>query len=190
MKENAILAEPRTKESTNGNGLADDLFKRQLLASLIALQEGDFSTRMPGDLTGLDGKIADAFNKVVGRVERFGNSLNRLRTEVGRKGKFDERLSVGDAVGGWSDATEAVNSLADDLSRPTLEMGRVIGAVAKGDLSQSVSLEISGQPLQGEYLRTAKLVNGMVEQLAGFSVEVIRVAREVASKVNSVARRR
>ncbi|HEY1789250.1 MAG TPA: HAMP domain-containing protein [Verrucomicrobiae bacterium] len=138
--------------------------------------------RMPGDLTGMDGKIADTFNQVVGRMERFGNSLNRLRNEIGRKGKFNERLSVGDAVGGWSDSLEAVNSLADELSRPTLEMGRVIGAVAKGDLSQSVPLEIGGQPLQGEYLRTAKLVNGMVEQLAGFSVEVIRVAREVGTE--------
>src|SRR5580658_371144 len=135
MKDNSILTEPRT----NGGILTDDIFKRQLLAALTAIQEGDFSTRMPGDLTGLDGKIADAFNEVVGRVERFGNSLNRLRNEVGRKGKFNERLSASDAVGGWSDATEAVNSLVDDLSRPTLEMGRVIGAVAKGDLSQSVS---------------------------------------------------
>jgi HAMP domain-containing protein/CheY-like chemotaxis protein/signal transduction histidine kinase len=179
MKENVVLGDPRMNETSNGNGLSDDLFKRQLLASLTALQEGNFSTRMPGDLTGLDGKIADAFNQVVARVERFGSSVSRLRNEVGRKGKFDERLAIGDAVGGWSNAVEAVNSLADDLSRPTLEMGRVIGAVAKGDLSQSVSLDISGQPLQGEYLRTAKLVNGMVEQLAGFSVEVIRVAREV-----------
>src|SRR5580698_10017942 len=188
MKEDAILAASRTNgnasentnaRNANGAGAAEDLFKRQLLATLTALKVGDFSARMPGDLTGLDGKIADAFNEVVGRVERFGNGLFRLRNEVGRKGKFNERLSVGDAVGGWSGATEAVNSLVDDLSRPTLEMGRVIGAVAKGDLSQSVSSEISGQPLQGEYLRTAKQVNGMVEQLASFSVEVIRVAREV-----------
>ena len=147
MKENVVLDDPRINETSNGNGLPDDLFKRQLLASLTALQEGNFSTRMPGDLTGLDGKIADAFNQVVARVERFGNSVSRLRNEVGRKGKFDERLPIGDAVGGWSSAVEAVNSLADDLSRPTLEMGRVIGAVAKGDLSQSVSLDISGQPL-------------------------------------------
>jgi HAMP domain-containing protein/CheY-like chemotaxis protein len=191
MKEDTALTTTRANVNANGNAnaggsrnanaaeAAEDLFKRQLLATLTALKTGDFSTRMPGDLTGLDGKIADAFNEVVGRVERFGNGLFRLRNEVGRKGKFNERLSAGDAVGGWSDATEAVNTLVDDLSRPTLEMGRVIGAVAKGDLSQSVSSEISGQPLQGEYLRTAKLVNGMVEQLASFSVEVIRVAREV-----------
>ncbi len=179
MKEDATLAESRANGSSNGNDRIDDLFKRQLLASLATLQEGDFSARLPGDLTGLDGKIADTFNEVVGRLERYTISVSRLRNEVGRKGKFNERLPVGDAVGGWSDATEAVNSLVDDLSRPTLEMGRVIGAVAKGDLSQTVSMEISGHPLQGEYLRTAKLVNGMVEQLANFSVEVVRVVREV-----------
>jgi len=186
MKTDTDLAGPRTKSTSNGNAngnvLGDDHFKRQLLATLNALRDGNFSTRMPGDLTGLDGKIADAFNQVVGRIDRFGTSLNRLRNEIGRKGKFNERLPMGDAVGGWSDSFDAVNSLADDLSRPTLEMGRVIGAVAKGDLSQSVSLEIGGQPLQGEHLRTAKVVNGMVEQLAGFSVEVIRVAREVGTE--------
>ncbi|MGH7978033.1 MAG: hypothetical protein ACREE6_01560, partial [Limisphaerales bacterium] len=109
--------------NANGDRRADDLFKRQLLATLTALRDGDFSTRMPGDLTGLDGKIADAFNEVVGRVERFGDSLDRMRNEIGRKGKFSERLALGDAIGGWSDSMEAVNSLAQDLSRPTLEMG-------------------------------------------------------------------
>ena len=75
---------------------------------------------------------------------------------------------MGDAVGEWSDRIESINSLVDDLSQPTVDMARVIGAVAKGDLSQSVPFEVAGRPLQGEYLRTAKLVNGMVEQLAGF----------------------
>src|SRR5207237_5668057 len=137
------------------------------------------SARMPSDLTGLDGKIADVLNEVAFRMDRFGENVSHLRDQVGRRGKIHERMPVGDAVGGWSDRIEAINSLVDDLSQPTVEMGRVIGAVAKGDLTQSVPLEISGTPLQGEYLRTAKLVNGMVEQLAGFSVEVIRVAREV-----------
>src|ERR1700761_9518255 len=126
MKTDADLARTPAKAISNGNqhgnGLGDDLFKRQLLASLMALRDGNFSTRMPGDLTGLDGKIADALNDAVGRTERFGNSLKRLRNEIGRKGKFNERLPVGDA-GGWSDSAQRVNALADDLSRPTLEMG-------------------------------------------------------------------
>ncbi|HTB86169.1 MAG TPA: HAMP domain-containing protein, partial [Candidatus Sulfotelmatobacter sp.] len=177
------LLNPR-KNGTNGNGSShdEDFFKRQLLSKLTALKSGDFSVRLPDDLTGLDGKVADAFNEVVGRMERYGKGLSRLHTKVGRKGNINERLPMGDSVGGWAETIEAVNSLVDDLSQPTVEMGRVIGAVAKGDLTQSVPLEVNGRPLQGEYLRTAKLVNGMVEQLGGFSVEVIRVAREVGTE--------
>ncbi|HEY3762581.1 MAG TPA: HAMP domain-containing protein [Verrucomicrobiae bacterium] len=158
----------------NGND-----FKRELLAALMAVKSGDFSVRLPGDLTGTDGKIADTFNEVTSQMELFGKNVTRLKDEVGRKGKINERMPIGSFTGGWANRVEAINTLVDDLSRPTLEMGRVIGAVSKGDLSQSVPLATSSGSLQGEYLRTAKLVNGMVEQLAGFSVEVIRVAREV-----------
>jgi HAMP domain-containing protein/CheY-like chemotaxis protein len=168
----------------NGNGgvIANEDFKKQLLTVLTLIKEGDFSARLPSDLTGLDGKVADTLNSVATHIERFGKGLTRLRSEVGRKGKVGERLVMGDAVGGWAERIEAINSLMDDLSQPTVEMGRVIGAVAKGDLTQTVPLEAGGRPLQGEYLRTAKLVNGMVKQLADFSVEVIRVAREVGTE--------
>jgi HAMP domain-containing protein/CheY-like chemotaxis protein/signal transduction histidine kinase len=174
--------ETSVNHRTNRIILDEDDFKRQLLARLSSLIEGDFSARLPSDLTGLDGKLADTFNQVAARMERFGENVSRLRNEVGRKGKIGERMPMGDAVGEWAERIEAVNSLVDYLSQPTIEMGRVIGAVAKGDLSQSVPLEIAGRPFQGEYLRTAKLVNGMVEQLADFSVEVIRVAREVGTE--------
>ncbi|HWY32578.1 MAG TPA: HAMP domain-containing protein, partial [Candidatus Acidoferrum sp.] len=174
------LNQPRGNR--NGEVIANDDFKKQLLAALKLMEEGDFSARLPAALTGLDGKVADTLNIVAARIERFGDGLTRLRNEVGRKGKVGERLGMGDAVGGWAERIEAINSLVDDLSQPTVEMGRVIGAVAKGDLSQTVPLEARGRPLQGEYLRTAKLVNGMVEQLADFSVEVIRVAREVGTE--------
>ncbi|HEY1663712.1 MAG TPA: HAMP domain-containing protein [Verrucomicrobiae bacterium] len=177
MKDTTL--EPQAESEENGINLSTDNFKRDLLLALTAIKNGDFSVRLPGDLTGTDGKIADTFNEVTSRMERFGENVTRLRNEVGHKGKISERMPVGDSTGGWADRIEAINSLVDDLSRPTLEMGRVIGAVSKGDLTQSVPLETSAGPLQGEYLRTAKLVNGMVEQLAGFSVEVIRVAREV-----------
>ncbi len=170
---------PRTSNRTALNG---DHFKSQMLTTLTALKSGDFSVRLPTDLEGLEGKVADTFNEIVERMERFGDSLFRLRKEVGLKGKINERLPMGDSVEGWAERVEAINSLVDDLSQPTVEMGRVIGAVAKGDLTQSVPLEIGGRPLQGEYLRAAKLVNGMVEQLADFSVEVIRVAREVGTE--------
>src|SRR5215469_6842182 len=117
---------------TRVNGASDtDPFKKQLLAVLKGLLEGDFSIRLPPDLTGLDGKVADTFNQVAAQMERFGDNVTRLRNEVGRKGKINERMPVGDAIGSWAERIEAINSLVDDLSRPSLEMGRVIGAVAK-----------------------------------------------------------
>src|ERR1700677_2199415 len=174
-----LIKSPIREINHNHNG---EEFKNRLLKTLTSLNDGNFSVRLPSNLDGLDGKVADAFNEIIGRMERYGDDLFRLRKEVGQKGKINERLPMGDSVGGWADRIDAVNSIVDDLSQPTMEMGRVIGAVAKGDLTQSVPLEVGGRPLQGEYLRTAKLVNGMVEQLAGFSVEVIRVAREVGTE--------
>ena len=184
-----MTLEPRseTKPETN---LSGGDFQRQLLSALGAVQEGDFSARLPLDWTGLEGKVADAVNQIAARLERSNANLLRLRQSVGEEGKLGERLVLGDSVGGWAERIEAINVLVDDLSLPTEEMGRVIGAVAKGDLSQSMPLEVRGRPLQGEYLSTAKLVNGMVGQLGAFSVEVIRVAREVAPKANSAARPR
>ena len=76
----------------------------------------------------------------------------------------------------------AINELIDDMVQPTAEVARVIGAVAKGDLSQTMTVEIEGRPLKGEFLRIGKVVNTMVEQLAKFASEVTRVAREVGTE--------
>ena len=162
--------------------IANDDFKKQLLAALKLIEEGDFSARLPSDLTSLDGKVADTFNIVAARIERFGDGLTRLRNEVGRKGKVGERLAMGDAVGGWAERIEAINSLVDDLSQPTVGNGPRHRRGGQGGSQPERPIGIGGRPLQGEYLRTAKLVNGMVEQLADFSVEVIRVAREVGTE--------
>src|SRR6516225_5862234 len=169
----------------NGGEVAEfteNEFKKQLLTTLGAFRDGDFSSRLPSDWTGLDGKVADAVNQIGSRMQRSNANLSRLRHSVGQEGQLGERLDLGDSVGGWAERIEAINALVDDLSLPTEEMGRVIGAVAKGDLSQSMPLEVRGRPLRGEYLSTAKLVNGMVDQLGAFSVEVIRVAREVGTE--------
>ncbi len=153
-----------------------------LILALDGICEGDFSVRLPSQWTGVEGKVAEKMNAIAGRLERFNTSLLRLRRQVGEEGRIRERLPIGDSVGNWAERIEAINALVDELSQPTVEMGRVIGAVAKGDLSQTMPLELGGRALKGEYLRTAKLVNGMVEQLGAFSVEVIRVAREVGTE--------
>ncbi|HWA85879.1 MAG TPA: HAMP domain-containing protein, partial [Opitutus sp.] len=172
--------------SSNGSDTLElptrDEFMKHLVGALDALRDGDYSVRIPSEWTGLEARVIERFNEISARMDRYNTSLLRLRRQVGEEGKIGERLAIGDAVGSWAERIEAVNALVDDLSRPTLEVGRVIGAVAKGDLSQSMPLELSGRPLRGEYLRTAKLVNGMVGQLEAFSVEVIRVAREVGTE--------
>ena len=160
----------------------ESLEKRDLLAALMALKKGDFTYRLPIDLTGVDGKLADTFNEVVELKQRLTLELERIGRVVGKEGKIAQRARLPEAEGAWSTAIYAVNNLITDLVAPTNEMARVIGAVAKGDLSQSVTVEIDGRPLQGEFLRTAKTVNTMVSQLGSFAAEVTRVAREVGTE--------
>ena len=170
------------KHTVDSVGSTDVDFMKGLLAVLGELSNGDFSARLPSDWTGLEGRVADRVNEIASRLENFNKSLLRLHYHVGEEGKIGERLPLGDSVGNWAERIEAINALVDGLSQPTVEVGRVIGAVAKGDLSQAMPLELGGRSLKGEYLRTAKLVNGMVGQLGAFSVEVIRVAREVGTE--------
>src|SRR5439155_21370594 len=99
-----------------------------------------------------------------------------------KEGKISERADIGSISGSWATSVESVNSLIGDLVKPTAEVTRVIGAVAKGDLSQSMPLETDGQPAKGGFLRTAKIVNTMVDQLNSFASEVTRVAREVGTE--------
>jgi HAMP domain-containing protein/signal transduction histidine kinase/CheY-like chemotaxis protein len=153
-----------------------------LLAGLTALKKGDFSVRLPMDWTGLAGKVADTFNEVVELNQRMARELDRLSRVVGKEGRIAQRGSLGDVSGSWADAITSVNDLISDLVHPTSETARVIGAVAQGDLSQTMALEIDNRPLQGEFLRTAKTINKMVDQLGSFAAEVTRVAREVGTE--------
>ncbi|AUX44833.1 diguanylate cyclase [Sorangium cellulosum] len=160
----------------------DALDRRQLLLALTALKKGDFSVRLPLDWAGLDGKVADTFNDVVELNEKLAKELHRLSRVVGKEGKLSQRAFIGEVSGSWADEIACMNALIGDLVHPTAETARVIGAVAKGDLSQMMALEVDGRPLDGEFLRTAKTVNTMVEQLGSFASEVTRVAREVGTE--------
>src|SRR5688572_4161767 len=162
--------------------IGDALDNRQLLTVLTAFKKGDFTARMPVEHTGLSGKIADTLNEVIELSQRMSQEFDRVSAAVGKEGKVTQRAVVSGAVGGWAASVESVNTLVADLIQPTVETSRVIGAVAKGDLTQTMALEVEGRPLQGEFLRTAKVVNGMVEQLGSFASEVTRVAREVGTE--------
>ncbi len=161
---------------------AQSLDTTAILAALTNLKKGNFSYRLPSDWVGVAGKVADAFNDVIERNERMANELERMSRVVGKEGKLTQRATLGDVSGSWADAIDSVNTLIDDLVHPTSETARVIGAVAQGDLSQTMALEIDERPLQGEFLRTAKTINKMVDQLGSFASEVTRVAREVGTE--------
>src|SRR5579859_830167 len=153
-----------------------------LLRTLIAFKKGQFSVRMPVDQTGIPGKIADTLNDILELNQKLVSEFDRISRAVGKEGKITQRASIGSASGAWAEAVESVNSLIGDLVQPSTEVARVIGAVAKGDLSQTMSLEVDGRPLRGEFLHTARVVNTMVDQLNSFASEVTRVAREVGTE--------
>ena len=159
-----------------------DFDTRQLLSVLMAFKRGDFSARLPSDWIGVPGKIADTLNEVIETNQRMARELERIGRVVGKEGRITQRASIGEVSNSWADAIGSINDLIGDLVRPTSEMARVIGAVAKGDLSQTMATEIEGRLLKGEFLHTARTVNAMVGQLGAFASEVTRVAREVGTE--------
>ncbi len=168
---------PRLQEPpTNSNEMTT------LVTALTALKRGKQGVRLPMEWTGLAGKVADVFNDVVELNERMADELARLRRVAGKEGKLAERMSLGDVGGFWDESVKSVNAMIDDLVHPTSETARVIGAVAQGDLSQTMALEVDGVPLKGEFLKTARTINKMVDQLSSFASEVTRVAREVGTE--------
>src|ERR671939_158662 len=162
--------------------MMDVLAQRRLLAALRRVRNGDFNVRRPLDRTGVAGDIAQAFNDMVDLNERMAKELARITMVVGREGRVGQRTSLGPVNGSWAGCFDSINTLIDDLTKPTTEVNRVIGAVAKGDLSQRMALKIDGRPLKGEFLRSGKTVNTMVDQLSAFASEVTRVAREVGTE--------
>jgi HAMP domain-containing protein/CheY-like chemotaxis protein/signal transduction histidine kinase len=174
------------RRSTRTNGRSADtaapLDNRDLLKALQAMRDGDFSVRLPGDQTGIAGKIADTFNEIVASNQILARELERVGQVVGREGKTKHRVSIGALRGAWAGMETSVNTLIDDLLWPTSEVTRSIASVAKGDLSQKMTLEVAGRPLQGEFLRSASIVNTMIQQMTVFTSEVTRVAREVGTE--------
>jgi HAMP domain-containing protein/signal transduction histidine kinase/DNA-binding response OmpR family regulator len=149
---------------------------------MLAFRNGDFTARVPSNWTGVYGKIADVFNETIYMAQRLDAETARVTRAVGKEGKLKQRMVVAGATGNWATKVESINMLIHDLVWPTAEVTRTIGAVARGDLGEPMALEVDGRPLEGEFLRNAKLVNKMIEQLGVFTSEVTRVAREVGTE--------
>jgi len=160
----------------------DEAALRELLGALRGAGAGDFSERLSTRAGGVMGQVAEAFNRMAENNESVARELSRVAATIGREGRLNERAGLGLLEGGYRQSMESVNSLIDDLVRPTTEVGRVLTAVADGDLAQKMALEIEGQPVRGEFLRMGTTVNTMVDQLSSFADEVTRVAREVGTE--------
>ncbi|HSJ63936.1 MAG TPA: response regulator [Gemmatimonadaceae bacterium] len=155
---------------------------RDVLEGLREMELGDFSVRLTnGQGDELAAEVVDTFNRVMTMRQQLNQEVVRVSTAVGREGRLTERVSLGEVHGGWATSVESINTMIGDLVQPTAEIARVIQAVAEGDLSQKVSLELEGRRVRGEFARIANIVNTMVDQLRSFANEVTRVAREVGT---------
>ncbi|MDT7573161.1 MAG: hypothetical protein QOE05_3335, partial [Actinomycetota bacterium] len=174
-------AASRAEKPAEPNGTSTGNDVTDLLAMLSSLCAGDFGVRLE-PREGVMGQVVERANALAALNERRTRELVRASRVIGREGRMTERLDEVGSDGDWSTGAAAVNSLIDDLVRPTTEVARVIAAVAEGDLSQQMALEIAGQPVKGEFLRIGTTVNTMVDQLSSFADEVTRVAREVGTE--------
>jgi HAMP domain-containing protein/CheY-like chemotaxis protein/GAF domain-containing protein len=162
--------------------LSNELDAGALLRTLRAFKKGDFSVRMPERYSGLAAEIVETLNEIIELNEGMSDELDRIAKVVGKEGKLGQRATLREQSGSWGSCMSSINDLIADLVQPTTEVGRVIGAVASGDLSQKMAMNIEGRRIKGEFLSTAKVVNGMVDQLGSFASEVTRVAREVGTE--------
>ncbi|HEY1462357.1 MAG TPA: HAMP domain-containing protein [Terriglobales bacterium] len=183
----AVTESAQTVERNNGHSntaIAEYPSSKDLGLILTALQtmrDGDFSVRLPGSWTGLNGKVADTFNEIVSANQQMAQELTRVGQVIGKEGRTRERTRFNASRGAWGEMEVSVNTLVEDLLRPTTEVTRAIAGVAQGNLTQIVRLDVDGRPLEGEFLRSANIVNTMIQQLSIFTAEVTRVAREVGT---------
>ncbi len=154
----------------------------ELQQALEAVRAGDFSVRLPVGRPSHIGRIGVLFNEIVGANQNMAQQLERIGKLVGEQGRTRQRVKLAISGGAWGEMESSVNGLIDDLVWPTTEVTRVIGAVAQGDLLQTVRLDVDGRRLKGEFLRSATIVNTMIKQLSVFTSEVTRVAREVGTE--------
>jgi HAMP domain-containing protein/CheY-like chemotaxis protein/GAF domain-containing protein len=183
-KRRAANRAPASRGRAADNGTVEIKKKdlQELLDALRAARDGEVGMRLSAQKSGVMGDVAKAFNGLAERREGLTDELGRVSKVIGREGRMTERAKLKNAKGSWADSVDSVNSMIDDLVRPTIEVSRVLDAVAEGDLSQKMALKIEGQPVRGEFLRIGTTVNTMLDQLSSFASEVTRVAREVGTE--------
>ncbi|WP_086850011.1 HAMP domain-containing protein [Streptomyces daghestanicus] len=148
---------------------------------MTAARDGDF-TKVPETGHGMVAELTAVFNQIMDRSVHFTTEVRRVRRELVRYGRLDERLSASPGQGLWTSRVNDVNQLLDALVAPAANATRVLDAVAGGDLTQRVDLHDGTRELRGDLRRLGQAVNKMVDQLSLFTGEVTRVAREVGTE--------
>ncbi|GAA1523006.1 HAMP domain-containing protein [Streptomyces albidochromogenes] len=166
----------RDAERGSAAGAVGEPELRQLLAGLTAVRDGDFGTRLPADSEGLLGEIATVFNGMVDQLSLFTFEVTRVAREVGTDGRLGGQAHVPGVDGTWKDLTDSVNAMAGNLTTQVRDIAQVATAVARGDLSQKITVDA-----RGEIHALKKTINTMVDELSAFADEVTRVAREVGT---------
>ncbi|XHM67294.1 HAMP domain-containing protein [Streptomyces nigra] len=154
---------------------------RPLLAAMTAARDGDFR-RLPETGDGMVAELTAVFNQIMDRSTHFNGEMQRVKRELVRYGRLDERLSASPGQGDWTTRVDDVNVVLDALVAPAANATRVLDAVAGGDLTQRVDLHDGSRQLRGDLRRLGRAVNTMVDQLSLFTGEVTRVAREVGTE--------
>ncbi len=161
------------------NGMAGNLTGqvRNIAEVTTAVAKGDLSRKITVDVKGEILELKNTINTMVDQLNSFGSEVTRVAREVGSEGKLGGQADVPGVGGTWKDLTDSVNKMASNLTSQVRNIAEVTTAVATGDLSRKIDVDV-----KGEILELKNTINTMVDQLRGFASEVTRVAREVGSE--------
>ena len=175
----AISSTPISQQQTNID-INNNPNLKPLLVALKAARDGDFTVRLPenDDL----GEVAIVFNEMIVLNQNFAKEIWRISRQIGQEGELTAKASLIEVKGSWKSSIDELNGLINNLARHTTEVSRVLEAVANGDLSKKINLQLQGQSLKGEFYHIGTIVNQMVDKLNSFSLEVTRVAKEVGTE--------
>ncbi len=163
----------------NVNQLAGNLTAqvRNIAKVTTAVAKGDLSQKITVDAKGEIFELKNTINVMVDQLSSFAAEVTRVAKEVGTEGKLGGQAEVKGVSGTWKDLTDNVNQLAGNLTAQVRNIAKVTTAVAKGDLSQKITVDA-----KGEILELKNTINIMVDQLNSFAAEVTRVAKEVGTE--------
>jgi HAMP domain-containing protein/signal transduction histidine kinase/DNA-binding response OmpR family regulator len=150
---------------------------RNIAEVTVSVAKGDLSRKITVDVKGEILELKNTINTMVDQLNSFGSEVFRVAREVGSEGKLGGQADVPGVEGLWKDLTDSVNKMASNLTSQVRNIAEVTTAVANGDLSRKIEVDV-----KGEILELKNTINTMVEQLRGFASEVTRVAREVGTE--------